>query len=86
MMPESLKILETSINEAIDRVETEMYDWLFLRGFLQNGCMLRMGMRWQQSCCIGPLIVKMFFSHVRNVYDIFQNFMVCSHQALKLLE
>jgi len=86
MAAESLKILETSINEALDRTDTELYDWDFLRGFEQNTWLLRCSMRWQNACCIGPIIHRLLFGHVRKVYDIFQNFMVCSNHALKLLE
>lgn len=65
MSADSLLILESSINEALDRTETELYDWEFLQGLRQTGCFFRTGMRWQQSCCIGPLIHRFVFYNVQ---------------------
>ena len=43
---ESLIILNKSINEALDRADTELHDWNYLHGLYKYGCMLRLGIRW----------------------------------------
>lgn len=83
--PESLIILNTSINEALDRADTELFDWNFLHGLYKYGYMLRLGIRWQKLCCLGPLVHRWVYKEVRQIYDIFQNYMVCSFHALHLL-
>ena len=47
---------------------------------------MRCGLRLQQWCCIGPLVEKLVFSQVRHIYDVYQNFVVCSNHALHLLD
>ena len=37
-------------------------------------------------CCIGPLFRHWVFKEVRLIYDVFQNYMVCSYHALELLQ
>ena len=83
--PDSLIVLLNSINEALDRADTELFDWTFLHGLVQYGCMFKLGIRWQKACCIGPLVHRWVYEEVRLIYDIFQNFMVCSHHAAHLL-
>ena len=48
--------------------------------------MLRLGIRWQRACCVGALVHRIVYSQVKLIYDIFQNFIVCNHHALHLLE
>lgn len=87
LTPESLIILENSISEALDVTAEPLHDWDVLRAlFNQNGCMIRMGLKCQQWCCIAPLINRILFSKMRLVYDVYQNFVVCSNHALTLLE
>ena len=43
-------------------------------------------MRLQTCPCIGTIIDKVVFSHVRMIYDVYQNFIVCSTTALELLD
>ena len=83
--PESLIILNTSINEALDRADTCLHDWQFLHSLYKYGCMIRLGIRWQRLCCLGPLVHRWVYKEVRQIYDIFQNYMVCSYHAVHLL-
>ena len=46
----------------------------------------KLGIRIQNWCCIGPLFRRLLFYGVRVVYDIYQNYMVCSNHALELLQ
>ena len=43
--PESLILLNTSINEALDRVDQELYDWKFLSGLVMHGLLLKLGIK-----------------------------------------
>ena len=45
--PESLIVLLNSINEAMDRADTELYDWKFLSGLYSQGFLIKLGIRWQ---------------------------------------
>ena len=83
--PESLIILHNCINEALDRTNDELYDWKYLKGLSTYGCMFRLGIRWQRKCCIGPLVHRWVYKEIRLMYDVFQNFIVCSNHALELL-
>jgi len=82
---ESIFILNNSINEAMDKSETELHDWVYLSGLVQYGCMFKLGIRMQKMCCIGPIVHRYVYSDVKMIYDIFQNYMVCSNHALELL-
>mmetsp|Transcript_36933 Transcript_36933/g.45095 ORF Transcript_36933/g.45095 Transcript_36933/m.45095 type:complete len:202 (+) Transcript_36933:396-1001(+) len=48
--------------------------------------MFKTGIRLQSWACIGSIVDKLVFSQVRLIYDIYQNFVVCSNHALDLLE
>lgn len=84
--PESLMILNNSINWALDRTNTYLIDWKFLKGLVQYGLIFRLGISLQRTCCIGPLVHRMVYKEVRLIYDVFQNYIVCSNHALELLD
>ena len=46
---------------------------------------MKLGIRYQNTCCVGPLVHRYVYKEVRQIYDIFQNYMVCSYHALHLL-
>ena len=69
--PESLLLLLNSINEAMDRADTELFDFDFLNGLINEGCLLRLGIRWQRACCIGQIVHRLVYTQVKLVYDIF---------------
>lgn len=71
MAADSLLTLKNSINEALDRADTELYDWTFLHALTISGCMFKLGLRWQKAPCIGRLIHKWVYYDVAHIYDIF---------------
>lgn len=54
--PNSLILLNNSINEGLDHADTELHDWHFLSGLVQYGFLLKLGIKLQRVCCIGPLV------------------------------
>ena len=86
MAPESFMILHDSISDALDKCDEELQDWKFLHSLVKYGLLFKLGIRWQNVCCIGPLFRNWVFYEVRLVYDVYQNYMVCSHHALELLQ
>ena len=85
--PDSLIQLLNSINEALDHADEDLYDWSVLADlYRHDGCLYRTGMRLQAWPCIGSIIEKAVFAHVRMIYDVYQNFIVCSNTALELLD
>lgn len=86
MAPESFLLLENSISEAQDRCDEGLYDLKFLTDKIENDWTGKLFIRMQNWCCIGRLIRWYLSYGVRLVYDVFQNYMVCSNHALELLE
>lgn len=52
---------------------------------MKNGLILKWGLKLQHVCCFGPVVHKLVYKEVRLIYDVFQNFVVCSNYALDLL-
>jgi len=45
MSPYTLLILENSINEGMDNVDTELFDWKFIHRYVAPGWFFRIAMR-----------------------------------------
>ena len=86
MAPESYHILINSISDGLDKCDEELHDWKYLHGLVHYGFMFKLGIYWQRLGCIGPLVRRWVYRGVSTVYDVFQNYMVCSYHALELLE
>lgn len=83
--PNSLILLNNSINEGLDRADIGLHDWKFLSDLVQYGFLLKLGIKLQRFCCIGPLVHRWVYQEVKMIYDVFQNYTVCSNHALHLL-
>ena len=86
MAPESYLILINSISDGLDKCDEELHDWKYLHGLVHYGFMFKLGIYWQRLGCIGPLVRRWVYRGVSTVYDVFQNYMVCSYHALELLD
>ncbi len=84
--PESLIILKQSISEGMDKTGDMLYDWNYISGLKNNGFLYRMGLGGQKYMCWKNLLNKLVFKQVALIYDVFQNYIVCSNKALDLLE
>ena len=71
LAPESLIILQQSINEGLDKADENLYDWQFISGIKNDGILYRLGIGGKRVLCCSSLVNSMVYKQVALIYDVF---------------